>query len=66
MQPENNQANETNTQLPNDDEKAIVRVTEEIIALQREFHFENKDKVTERRRRLRDIIDRATASGREA
>jgi hypothetical protein len=38
------------------------RVIEEIVELQREFYFENKGKETERRRRLRDIIERATAS----
>ena len=36
------------------------RVIEEIIAVQREFYFENKNKDSERRRKLREIIDRAT------
>lgn len=48
-------------QKPKDtDEKALDRLADEITALQREFYFENKDKVTERRRRLREIIERAT------
>jgi hypothetical protein len=37
-------------------------IIEQIVELQREFYFENKGKETERRRRLRDIIDRATSS----
>lgn len=41
-------------------EDANHRIIEEIIALQREFYFENKNKESERKRRLRDIIDRAT------
>ncbi len=36
------------------------RVIEQIVELQREFYFENKGKESERRRRLRDIIERAT------
>jgi len=36
------------------------RMIEEIIAVQREFYFENKNKDSERRRKLRDIIERAT------
>lgn len=36
------------------------RVIAEIVELQREFYFENRNKDSERRRRLRDIIDRAT------
>jgi hypothetical protein len=43
-----------------EEEKLQDRVIQQIVELQREFYFENKDKVTERRRRLRDIIDRAT------
>ena len=35
------------------------RVIEQIVELQREFYFENKGKESERRRRLREIIDRA-------
>jgi len=35
---------------------------EQIVELQREFYFENKGKETERRRRLREIIERATTS----
>ncbi|CAH2402992.1 MULTISPECIES: hypothetical protein [Mesorhizobium] len=41
-------------------EEANNRVIEEIIAVQREFYFENKNKESERRRKLREIIDRAT------
>jgi hypothetical protein len=37
------------------------RVIEQIVELQREFYLENKGKDTERRRRLRDIIERATS-----
>jgi hypothetical protein len=36
------------------------RIIEQIIELQREFYFENKGKETERQRKLREIIDRAT------
>jgi hypothetical protein len=36
------------------------RVIAEIVELQREYYFENRSKETERRRRLRDIIERAT------
>lgn len=39
------------------------RVIAEIVELQREFYFENRNKDSERRRRLRDIIDRATPLG---
>ncbi len=35
---------------------------EQIVELQREFYFENKGKETDRRRRLRDLIERATSS----
>jgi len=38
------------------------RVIEQIVELQREFYFENKGKDSERRRRLRDIIEAATAA----
>jgi hypothetical protein len=42
------------------------RVIEQIVELQREFYFENKGKESEGRRRLREIIDRATgAQGNE-
>ncbi len=44
-----------------DAEQAQSRVIEQIVELQREFYFENKGKDTERRRRLRDIIERATS-----
>ncbi len=37
------------------------QIIEQIVELQREFYFENKGKETERRRRLRDIIERATS-----
>jgi hypothetical protein len=43
-----------------DKEEAHDRIIEEIIAVQREFFFENKNKDTERRRKLRDILERAT------
>jgi hypothetical protein len=36
------------------------RIILEIVELQREYYFENKNKETERQRKLRDIIDRAT------
>ena len=36
------------------------RLIEEIVELEREFYFENKGKETERRRRLREIIERHT------
>lgn len=39
------------------------QVIAQIVELQREFYYENKNKETERRRRLRDIIDRATPQG---
>jgi hypothetical protein len=45
-------------QLP--DEQKQNRVIAEIVELQREYYFENRSKETERRRRLRDIIERAT------
>ncbi|NJC41040.1 hypothetical protein GGQ87_001298 [Brevundimonas alba] len=41
----------------------IPRVIEQIVELQREYFFENKGKDHERRKRLRDIIDRATPNG---
>lgn len=41
----------------------LSRVIEQIVELQREYFFENKGKDHERRKRLRDIIDRATPSG---
>lgn len=43
-----------------EEDDANHRVIEEIIAVQREFYFENKNKESERRRKLREIIDRAT------
>lgn len=39
------------------------RIIEQIVELQREFYFENKGKDTERKRRLREIIERATTKG---
>lgn len=49
-----------------DTDQAQNRVIEQIVELQREFYFENKGKESERRRRLREIIERATgASGKE-
>ena len=44
------------------DDQAQNRLIEQIVELQREFYFENKGKETERRRRLRDLIERATAA----
>jgi hypothetical protein len=43
-----------------DASQAQNRIIEQIVELQREFYFENKGKETDRRRRLRDIIERAT------
>lgn len=43
-----------------DVEDAQNRVIEEIVALQREYYFENKNKESERRRKLREIVERAT------
>ena len=51
--------------LSSDADQVQNRVIEQIVELQREFYFENKGKETERRRRLRDLIERAT-SGKEA
>ncbi len=51
--------------LSSDADQVQNRVIEQIVELQREFYFENKGKETERRRRLRDLIERAT-SGTEA
>lgn len=42
------------------DEQRQNRMIAEIVELQREYYYENKNKESERRRRLRDIIDRAT------
>lgn len=42
------------------EEHAQNRVIAEIVELQREYYFENKNKESERRRKLREIIDRAT------
>jgi hypothetical protein len=41
-------------------DKAQNKLVEEIVELQRLFYFENKNKDTERQRKLREIIDRAT------
>ena len=41
------------------------RVIEQIVELQREFYFENRGRESERRRRLREIIERVTAPGSE-
>ena len=46
--------------LDKEAEESNNRMIEEIIAVQREFYFENKNKDSERRRKLRDIIERAT------
>jgi hypothetical protein len=45
-----------------DADPAQNRVIEQIVELQREFYFENKGKESERRRLLREIIDRATGT----
>lgn len=45
------------------EEQLQNRVIMEIIELQREYYYENRNKDSERRRRLRDIIDRATPLG---
>ena len=55
----------TITEQSTESDKLQNQVIEQIVELQREFYLENKGKETERRRRLRDIIERAT-SGREA
>lgn len=47
--------------LSSDADQVQNRVIEQIVELQREFYFENKGKETERRRRLRDLIERATS-----
>lgn len=46
--------------ISDDQQRGVIA---QIVELQREFYFENKNKETERRRRLRDIIDRATPQG---
>jgi len=51
------------TDQPDRRDDSHDRVIEQIVALQREFYFENKGKETERRRRLRDIIEHATSNG---
>ena len=43
-----------------DADEAQNRIIGQIVELQREFYFENKGKESERRRRLREIIERAT------
>lgn len=43
-----------------EDEAKQNSVIAQIVELQREFYFENKNKETERRRRLREIIEHAT------
>lgn len=51
------------TENPPISEDTQRQVIAQIVELQREFYFENKNKETERRRRLRDIIDRSTPQG---
>lgn len=46
------------------DEQWQNRMIAEIVELQREFFFENRNKDSERRRRLRDVIERATPQSR--
>jgi hypothetical protein len=41
-------------------EETQNRVILQIVELQREYYLENKNKDTERQRKLREIIDRAT------
>lgn len=53
-------SNEAPSDAAADAENLVIA---EIVELQREFYFENRNKDTERRRRLRDIIDRATPMG---
>jgi hypothetical protein len=36
------------------------KIIAEIVELQREYYLENKNKDTERQRKMREIIDRAT------
>lgn len=43
-----------------DTNDAQNRIIEQIVELQREFYFENKGKESDRRRRLREIIESAT------
>jgi hypothetical protein len=43
--------------LSDQEQKKLI---EQIIELQREFYFENKNKDTERQKKLRELIDRAT------
>lgn len=38
----------------------MTRVIEQIVELQREFFYENKGRDADRKRKLRDIIERAT------
>ena len=45
-----------------DASEAQNRVIEQIVELQREFYFENKGKDSERKRRLREIIERAAGT----
>ena len=49
------------TDCTSEADQSQSRVIEQIVELQREFYFENKGKDTERRRRLRDIIEHATS-----
>lgn len=42
------------------DEQRQNRIIAEIVEIQREFYFENKNRDSERRRKLRDVIERAT------
>ena len=50
------------TDTPSGDAK-MTRVIEQIVELQREFFYENKGRDADRKRKLRDIIERATPSG---
>lgn len=46
------------------DEQRQNRIIGEIVELEREYYYENRNKDSERRRRLRDVIERATPLGR--
>ncbi len=47
----------TQTSVAEENQNKIV---EEIVELQREFYFENKNKEAERKRKLREIVERHT------
>lgn len=49
---------------PEKEKEEEDRIIAQIIELERDFYFENKGKDSERRRRLRDIIERSTPRDR--